>query len=143
MFGQKNSSGVRNPETVRSGTEKHPFCLDFRAGGIQTHQNSPNHHFGSNGGYWVCSCQKICWEFGTLQQYVRVPKNTRFASIFMDEVASVLVRKNLSGVPNPIIVCSSTETRLFCLDFRAGGNETHQNTHNHHFGSNGGYWVYS
>ena len=157
---RKNSSGVRNPETVCSGTQKHPFCLDFRAGGSETHQNSPNQRFGSNGGYWVCSCEKICRKFG-MPKLCIWPRNALFASFLMQSLPKssktlpkhhlgpnggywvCSCEKNSSGVPNPKIVRSGTRKHPFLPDFRAGGSEKHQNSPNHHFGSNGDYWVCS
>src|SRR5690348_7751932 len=43
-------------------------------------QNTLKHHFGSNGGYWVCSCENVCRNFGTPTQCISVLKHTSFLS---------------------------------------------------------------
>src|SRR5690349_937689 len=77
--------------------------------------NTPKHHFGSNGGYWVCSRENVRWKFGTPKQCISVPKRTSFSHCF----ACIQVAK-----------CYKTSNML-------------QNSPKYHFGSNGGYWVCS
>ena len=86
MFVRKNLSEVRYAEIVHLTTK---CCLRiiFMQSLPKSSKTLPNHHLGPTRGYWVCSCEKIRWGFGTPKQYVRVPKNTLFASIFVQEVA--------------------------------------------------------
>ena len=49
-------------------------------------ENTPKHRFGSNGGNWVCSCEKVHRKFNTTKLCAR-PRNTRFASFLIYKVA--------------------------------------------------------
>ena len=62
--------------------ETGPFRFVLRAEGTETLQITPEHRFGSNGGYWARSCEKIQLKFGG-RNYAFGYRNTRFASIFM------------------------------------------------------------
>ena len=53
-------------------------------------QNTPKHHFGSNGGYWVCSCENVRPNFGTPKQCIIVPKRTSFSSFCMHSGSEML-----------------------------------------------------
>ena len=56
MFVRKYLSEGRYHETVLLGTETHQFLI---SSGRELLQNTPKHHFGSNGGCWMCSCEKV------------------------------------------------------------------------------------
>src|SRR5579883_1832663 len=107
-------------------------------------QNTPKHHFGSNGGYWMCSC-------------ISVPKRTSLSSFRMHSGSEMLqnTHKHHFGSNGGYWVCS-------CENFRRNYGTPKQcilvpkrtsfssscmnpcskillNTLRHHFGSNGGY----
>ena len=50
---------------------------------IEMLQNTPKLHFGSNGGYFVCSSENVRRNFGTPKQCILVPKRTSFSSFCM------------------------------------------------------------
>ena len=56
---RKTYSEVRYPETVHPDTETEPFRSVLHAEDTETLQITPKHRFLSNGGYWVCSCEKF------------------------------------------------------------------------------------
>ena len=63
-FGRKSSSEVPDPRTSAFGPQTRVLQL-FRAERTETLQNTPKHHFGSNGGYWVRSAEKARRRFRT------------------------------------------------------------------------------
>ena len=79
MLVRKNLSEVQSYETVHRPRNAR-FASFFVQSLPKSSKTLPKHHLGPNGGYWVCSCEKIYREFETPKQYVRVPKNTHFAS---------------------------------------------------------------
>src|SRR5579883_2050823 len=120
-------------------------------------QNTPKHHFGSNGSNWVCSCESICWNFANLKQCISVPKRTRFSTFCMHSSSEMLqitpkdhfgsnggywvcscenVRRNFGTPKQCILVPKRTSFSSSCMN---PGSEILQNTLRHHFGSNGGY----
>src|SRR5690349_3185359 len=62
-------------------------------------QSTPKHHFGSNGGYWVCSCENVRWKFGTPKQCVTIPKRTSLSHRF----ACIQIAKCCKTLPNIIL----------------------------------------
>src|SRR5690242_12517318 len=76
-------------------------------------QNTPKHHFGSNGSNWVCSCENICWNFGTLKQCISVPKRTRFSSFCMHSSSKMIQNtpKDHFGSNRGYWVCSCENVR--------------------------------
>ena len=49
---------------MHPGTETEPFRSVLHLEGTETLQITPEHRFGSNGGYWVRSCEKLHQKFG-------------------------------------------------------------------------------
>src|SRR5690348_14890655 len=47
------------------------FCMHS---GSEMLQNTPKNNFGSNGDYWLCSCENVRWNCGTPKQCISVPK---------------------------------------------------------------------
>ena len=70
------------PRVVHPGNETGLFRSILHAESTDMLQISPEHRFGSNGGYWVRSCEKIHLKFGG-RNYAFGYRNTRFASIFV------------------------------------------------------------
>ena len=70
------------PRAVHPGNETGPFRFVLHAEGTETLHITPEHRFGSNGGYWVRSCENINLKFGG-QNCAFGYRNTRFASIFV------------------------------------------------------------
>src|SRR5690348_14708313 len=124
-------------------------------------QNSPKHHLGSNGGYWVCSCNHIRRNFSTPKHCITVLKLTSFSLFFMHSGSKMLlntpkhhfrsiggywvcscenIHRNFDTPKHGITIPKRTSFSLF---FMHSGSETLQNTPKHHFESNGGYWVCS
>src|SRR5689334_10343212 len=143
------------------GVPKHTslssFCMHS---GNEMLQNTPKHHFGSNGGYWVCSCENVRQNIGTPKQcilYRNAPVSHRFIFIRVVRCSKTLpnmifclmeangcVRaETFVGTSVPQNSASFTKRHYFLLFCMHSGNEMLQNTPKHHFGSNGGYWVCS
>ena len=78
----KTRSEVHYSKAVYPGTETEPFRSVLHAEGTETFHITPEHRFGSNGGYWERSCEKIQLKFGG-RNYAFGYRNTRFASIFV------------------------------------------------------------
>ena len=81
---------------------------------------APKHHFGSNGGYWVCLCKNIRQNFGTTKQCLHVPKRTSFSSFCMSSG-----REMLQNTPKH--------------HFGSNGDYSPK----YYYGSTQGYWVCS
>src|SRR5579883_1263478 len=120
-------------------------------------QNTPKYHFGSNGGYWVCSCETVRRKFGTPKQCLRVPKRTSFSSFCLHSGSEMLqnttthhfgfngcywacscknVHRNFGTPKQCIWVPKRTSFSLICMKL---GSDLLQNTPKHHFVSNAGY----
>ena len=69
------------------GTETEPFRCVLHAEGTETLEITPKQRFGSNGGYGVCSREKIHMNFGGRNRAFG-DRNTRFASIFVQQVSN-------------------------------------------------------
>ena len=102
-FGSNGRYWVCSCENVRRnfgipkqciGLPKHnsfsSFCVHS---GSEMLENTPKHHFGSNGGYWVCSCENIRRNFGTPKQcilYRNAPVSHCFACIRVAKYSEAL-----------------------------------------------------
>src|SRR5579883_440693 len=63
------------------------FCMHS---GSEMLQNTPKYQFGSNGRYWVCSCERFRGNFGIPKQCILVPKRTSFSSFSRHSVSEML-----------------------------------------------------
>src|SRR5579883_3122431 len=170
-FGCNGGYRVRSCENVRRNfftpkqcisvpkrTSFASFCLHS---GSEMLKNTPKHHFGSNEGYWVCSCRNVRRNFGTPKQSIGVPQCTSFSSFCMHSGSEMLenttrhhfgsnasywvrscenVRRNFGTSKQSMSVPKRTSFSLFWMQSRS---QILENTPKHHFGSNGGYWVRS
>ena len=73
-------------------TEHTSFSSLCMHSGSEILQNTIKHHFRSNGGYWVCSCENVRRKFGTPKQCIRVTKHTSFLSLCMHSGSEKLQR---------------------------------------------------
>src|SRR5690349_10503673 len=72
----------------RKRTSFSSFC---KHSGSQMLRNNPKHHLGSNGGYWVCSCNHIRRNFSTPKHCITVLKLTSFSLFFMHSGSKMLL----------------------------------------------------
>ena len=95
-FGQKSSSEVSDPQNSAFEPETRVLHL-FRAERTETLQNTPKHHFGSNGGYWVRLGEKARRRFRTRKTVHSGPKH-EFCNFFVPNVP-----KRSKTLPNIIL----------------------------------------
>ena len=128
---------------------KHPFCFDFRAVGIQMHQNTPKHHLGPKRVDWRCPLRKTHSEVRYRETVHPGTETEPFRSVLHAEgtetlqitpntsfwiqwrLSGVLMRKNSSEVRR-LKQCIRVPKHPFCFDFRAVGIQMLQNTPKHH-----------
>ena len=149
MFGRKSSSEVPYPRNSAFGPEIGVLQL-FRAERTETLQNTHNHHFGSNGGYWVRSGEKARRRFRTPETVHSAPKQ-EFCNFFVPnipkrsktlpnivlsvmEVIGCVRPKKLVGGSGPPKQCIRTRNRSFAT-FSC---RTYRNAPKH---SQSSFWV--
>src|SRR5579883_1991274 len=71
----------------RKGPVSHRSACIWVEKSSKTH---PNIILGSNGGYWVCSCENVRPNFGTRKRCILVPKRTNFSSFCMHSGSQIL-----------------------------------------------------
>ncbi len=141
-FGRKSSSEVPKPRNSAFGPETRVLQL-FRAELTEMLQNTPKHHFGSNGSYWVRSGEKARRRFRTPKHEFchffgpNVPKTSKTLPnivLGLTEVIGCVRAKKLvggSGPPNQCIRPPNTSFATFSC-------RTYRNTPKH---SQTSFWV--
>src|SRR5690348_10861384 len=81
--------------------------------GSEMLQYTVKNHFGSNGGYWVCSCENVRRNFVSPKQCISAPKRTTFSSFSMHSGSEMLqyTVKNHFSSNGGYWVCSCENVR--------------------------------